>query len=276
MTKKPCVDGRGAVAVQRDLQVRADPRAEPAAGADARPPVVELLVVAGQSARSRRAPRAGASGPGDTRQVNVASGKPPLVAVPVVLHGFQSPTQTSRLICAGAGCCRAGGRGRWRRSGRRAAAARPAAGPAGQRAASGDGDGAQRQGEPAVGGDAHPPACRTAGTVDGFGRSAACSPACRRPAAPTEVVLEVVDRQVPSPRRVDWPGWCRERRRRRTAALEALAATPSATPRSPGSPGCGSASRPATTSTVVEQLPTATRPPPSARRRSSPRPTAGR
>ena len=33
-----------------------------------------------------------------TRQVNVASGKPPLVAVPVVLQCFHSPAQTRRLI----------------------------------------------------------------------------------------------------------------------------------------------------------------------------------
>ena len=36
----------------------------------------------------------------DVRQVKVASGKPPSVAVPVVLHGFQMPTQTGRLISA--------------------------------------------------------------------------------------------------------------------------------------------------------------------------------
>ena len=74
--------------------------------------VVRVSRTVAPSASSRRF-RAG-----DVRQVKVASGKPPLVAVPVVLQGFQMPDPDQPVdLGAGGCCCRAGGRGRWRSCG---------------------------------------------------------------------------------------------------------------------------------------------------------------
>ena len=139
MTKKPCVEAAApspCSEISRSAPTRAPnrPRAPTHGPQSSRLLVVRVSRTVAPSASSRRASAR------DTRQVKVASGKPPLVAVPVVLHGFHSPTQTSRLICAGAGCCRAGGPGRGRSSDpqRRPATgpASPRLGPAGARRAS--------------------------------------------------------------------------------------------------------------------------------------------
>ena len=139
--------------------------------------VVRVIRTVAPSPSSRRASAR------DTRQVKVASGKPPLVAVPVVLHAFHSPTQTSRPISRG---CRllpswcpgsiaivrpaSGSGAAWRGAGR-----------------SGRSEG-RRSKQSSTASDSRtdltPAACRDPATVDGLDRSApmlAGMSAARRP-----------------------------------------------------------------------------------------------
>ena len=94
--------GVRAVAVQADLQVGVDLVAAPAALVDARAPPVLAVARAGSASPWRRGRSSRARSSRDTRQAKVASAKPPLVAVPVVLQGFlKPPAGTSRLIFLG-------------------------------------------------------------------------------------------------------------------------------------------------------------------------------
>ena len=188
--------GGGAVAVQRDLEVGADLRAEPAAGADARPPVVDAVGGAGQPdgraerlepalQRPRHPPGEGGLGEAAVgrRAGRVARLPQPDPDQPVDLARCRPlpswwPGSMAIVRPASGSGSAGGGRGRAR--------PRSSVGTASRTAASDSGADLTRQ------------PVTPSGPVDGL--SVLCGMLAGMPAPPpTEVVLEVVDRRRPSP-----------------------------------------------------------------------------